>query len=172
MKLPSLLSLAALWSALLAPQAALAQEKIFRCPNNEYINHEPTAKERGCKLIEGGNITIIPAPKPAAVNGQARPANGAQTQAQRTAAANEQRAREADRRAILESELKKLEAKQTEQTREFNNGEPEKQGIEARNNQRYLDRVAEMKASMARTESDISSVRGELNRLPAAPKQP
>ena len=34
--------------------------------------------------------------------------------------------------------------------------------------QKYLDRVAEMKASLARLESDIAGIRRELGRVPAA----
>jgi type IV secretory pathway VirB4 component len=169
MKHALLIALVSVGTAMLGVQAAFAQEKIYRCPNNEYINNSQAAQERGCKLIDSGNITIIPSPgKPdAAASTQPRASNGTQAAAQRSTAATEQRAREADRRAILEAELRKLEARQSELQKEYNNGEPDKQGIEARNHQRYLDRVAEMKASLARTESDIASVRGELNRLPA-----
>ena len=154
---------ALVWSTL-----APAQGKIFRCADNEYINNEQAAKERGCKLIEGGNITIVPATKlPEASNGST--GSGAQARAApsaRPANSGEQRAREADRRAILETELKKLEAKQADLQKEYKNGEPERQGAESRNPQKYVERVADLKASLARTESDIVSVRGELNRLP------
>lgn len=151
------------WSA-----AAPAQGKIYRCADNEYINNEQAAKERGCKLIEGGNITIIPATKmPEASSGS----NGSGAQARaapsaRPAPSGEQRARDADRRAILEAELKKLEVKQTDLQKEYNNGEPERQGAENRNPQKYIERVADLKANLTRTESDITSVRSELNRLP------
>lgn len=37
-------------------------------------------------------------------------------------------------------------------------------GSEARNHQKYLDRVAELKASIARNLSDIASIRRELGR--------
>ena len=150
------------WSAI-----APAQGKIFRCENNEYINNEQAAKDRGCKLIEGGNITIVPAIKPEASNGSS--GQGAQARAApavRPGPSSEQRARDADRRAILESELKKLEAKQADLQKEYNNGEPERQGAENRNPQKYIERVAELKANLARNESDIASVRSELNRLP------
>ena len=80
---------------------------------------------------------------------------------------SEQRARDSDTRAILESELKKAEIKLAEQQKEFNKGEPKKQGIEGRNYQRYLDRVAEMKESMVRHESDIAGLKREIGRLPA-----
>ena len=70
--------------------------------------------------------------------------------------------------AAKEAELKKAEARQAELSREYNNGEPEKQGGEARNYQKYLDRVAELKSELARNESDIAGIRRELARLPAA----
>jgi hypothetical protein len=72
---------------------------------------------------------------------------------------------------VLESELRKSEAKQAELLKEYNNGQPEKQGAEGRNYQKYLDRVAEMKSQLDRNESDIAGIRRELGRMapPAAP---
>ena len=82
--------------------------------------------------------------------------------------ADDQRARDADARAILEAELKKAEARQAELLKEYNNGEPEKLGPEHRNHQKYLDRVAELKASIARNESDIAGLKRELGRVAAS----
>ena len=48
--------------------------------------------------------------------------------------------------------------------KEYNNGEPEKQGPEHRNQQKYLDRITELKASIARNESDIAGIRREMGR--------
>jgi hypothetical protein len=79
--------------------------------------------------------------------------------------ADSQRARDADARVILESELKKAEARQAELLKEFNNGEPEKLGPEHRNHQKYLDRVAELKAGIARNENDIAGIKRELGRV-------
>ncbi|RYG11487.1 MAG: hypothetical protein EON92_10440, partial [Burkholderiales bacterium] len=81
--------------------------------------------------------------------------------------AGDQRARDSDARVILDAELKKAEARQAELVKEYNNGEPEKQGAEGRNYQKYLDRVAELKASIARNESDIAGIRRELGRAGA-----
>jgi len=50
---------------------------------------------------------------------------------------------------------------------EYKDGKPDQQGIESRNHQKYLDRVAELKAAIARTESDIVGIRRELGRSPA-----
>ncbi|NMM19973.1 MAG: hypothetical protein HHJ15_08515 [Rhodoferax sp.] len=145
-----------------------AQERIYRC-GNEYTNTVPNAQTRGCKLVAGGNVTVVQGTRPAA----STPARAAATS---TAApsggqrvdAGEQKSRDSDARRILESELKKAEARQAELLKEYNNGEPEKIGGEARNYQKYLDRVAELKASLARNESDIAGIRRELGRVPAA----
>jgi hypothetical protein len=80
----------------------------------------------------------------------------------------EQRARDADARYILDSELKKAEGRRAELQREYNNGEPEKLGPETRNHQKYLDRVAELKAAIARNEADIAGIQRELSRLTAS----
>ena len=66
-------------------------------------------------------------------------------------------------RRILEGELKKEEELLEQMRKEFNNGEPERRGDE-RNYQKYLDRVNELKAAIARKESDVSAIRRELNK--------
>jgi hypothetical protein len=149
---------------------AFAQERIYRCAAKvgatpEYINNARDAQARGCKQIEGGNVTVVqgtPASRPATV----RVASAAQ--AAPSSSNPEQRARDNDTRAILEAELRKAELRLAEQQKEYNNGEPEKQGIEGRNYQRYLDRVAEMKESITRHESDIAGLKREISRLPGS----
>ena len=37
--------------------ACQAQEPIYRC-GNEYTNTKPDARAKGCKLMEGGNVTV------------------------------------------------------------------------------------------------------------------
>ncbi|TAG26154.1 MAG: hypothetical protein EAZ37_10140 [Burkholderiales bacterium] len=158
-------------AAALLSAPAFAQDRIYRCAGNEYTNNATTAAERGCKLVEGGNLTIVSAPKqrtPAAGSGDVRvasatPAGSAAPTPSRIDTA-EQRNRDSDARAILESELKKVEAKQADLLKEFNNGEPEKRGPEMRNNQLYLDRIAEMKAQIARNDSDIAGIKREIGR--------
>ena len=67
---------------------------------------------------------------------------------------------------VLVQAIKKAEDRQAQLLKDYNNGEPEKQGSEARNYQKYLDRVSEMKAEIARNESDIAGIRREIGRLP------
>ena len=60
--------------------------------------------------------------------------------------------------------MKKAEAKQAEVLKEYNNGEPDRNALEIKNPQRYIDRIAEMKANIARNDSDIAGIKRELGR--------
>lgn len=145
--------------------AANAWGQVYRC-GNEYTNSIRDAREaqsRGCKLVEGGNVTVIEAPQRAKA---AAPVRAPSSSGAARADDPQQISRDNESRRILESELKRVEARQAELLKEYNNGEPEKIGIESRNYQRYLDRVAEMKASIARNESDIAGIKREIARLP------
>ena len=90
--------------------AAFAQERIYRCSAKsggtpEYINNAKDAQTRGCKQIEGGNVTVVQGPSPVS-----RPAVRVAAAAQASGpSSEEQRARDGDTRSILETELKKAE---------------------------------------------------------------
>ena len=125
------------------------------------------ADDKGCKIIEGTPITVI--------QGRAPPARGRPARATAGSAAarppearvdpRAQRARDSDSRRILEGELRREEERLAELRKEYNNGEPERQGNE-RNYQKYLDRVAELKSGIARKEGDIAAIKRELAKLP------
>ncbi len=144
-----------------------AQDRIYRC-GNEYTNTVTDAQAKNCKLVSGGNVTVVQAARPNPGTKIASASVGQVGQPGQRIDASEQRAKDSDARLILESELKKAELRQAELGREYNNGDPEKLGPETRNNQKYLDRVAELKASIARNESDIAGIRRELGRVPSA----
>lgn len=67
-------TLLTLWIIAALPVAAFAQDRIYRC-GNEYTNNATQAKERGCKLVEGGNVTVIQGSRPRAA-GALRPVVG------------------------------------------------------------------------------------------------
>ncbi len=169
-------TLLTLWIIAALPVAAFAQDRIYRC-GNEYTNNATQAKERGCKLVEGGNVTVIQGSRPsggggAASGGGASAASSSSATSASPAGAprvtnNDQRARDSDARAILESELRKAEARHAELVKEYNGGQPERNALDLRNPQRYMERTAELKASVARSESDIAGIKRELSRLPA-----
>lgn len=156
--------LMALVGAVAAPSRA--QDAIYRC-GNEYTNTKPDARSnKGCKLVEAGNVTVVQgtsAPKSSAP----KPNIASVSNTPRVDAA-QQKARDSDMRRILQEELNKAQTHLEDLKREYKNGEPDKLGPETRNHQKYLDRVAELKASLARTESDIAGIRREMDRLPAA----
>ena len=142
-----------------------AQDRIYRC-GNEYTNTITGRQAKDCKLIEGGNVTVIQGVKPPG----AAKSNSSNSSA--TAPANsprvdssEQKSRDSDARQILEAELKKAEARQAELAKEFKGGDPDPQGSEAKNNAKYNERVAELKANLSRIESDIAGIQRELGRV-------
>jgi len=141
----------------LALQPAHAQDRIYRC-GNEYTNNASQAKERGCKLVEGGNVTVLQSSKPAAAAAATPPANAPKV------SDADQKARDSDRRAILQDELRKAEAKLADLTKEYNNGFPQKSALEMRNAQAYQERTAELKANLDRAQADVDGIRRELER--------
>lgn len=143
---------------------AMAQSAIYRC-GNEYTNSPTPAQKRECKLIEGGGVTVVPASQSGAGKStRPAPANDQQPRVDPL----QQKARDNDARTILEGELRKAESKLTSLQQEYNNGQPEKRGEELRNVARYQERVAELKAAVARAEADVTGIRRELQRLGTA----
>lgn len=157
-----------LGAVLVSPAAA----EIFRCelPNGvvEYNNSNTAGKDRNCKRVDLPQITTIPAPKlPAA--GPAKPASSSAAKSPSPGDfpkvdASTQKARDSDRRRIIEDELKREEGKLADLKKDYNGGEPERQGDE-RNYQKYLDRAQKMKEEIARTEANVSSLRKELGNI-------
>ena len=150
--------------------AAQAQSAtVYRCPGPPILYTDQitaqVARDQGCRTIEGAPITIVSPTKPRPV--AAAPAPGATRASDAKVDASDQRARDSDARKILDTELKREEAKLAELQKEFNNGEPERKGDE-RNFQKYQDRVEEMKVAIARKLSDIAALKRELTKLPAA----
>ena len=163
-----LVSALALSAAAAAQTAAPAGSVVYRCPGNVYTDaiSAREAKDRDCRTLEGAPVTVIQGNRP-------RPASAAAPSSAGSAARpadarvdpNDQRGRDRERRPILEDELRRAEAAVTELQRDYNKGEPERRGDE-RNYQKYIDRVAEMKAALARKESDVAAIKREIAKLP------
>ncbi len=149
------------------PQAkAQSDAPVYKCPGNPVLYTDAIsakeAKTKGCSALDGSPITVISPPRRGVANeGNASaprpPENRVDPQ--------EQRARDSDARRILEAELQREQQRLTEMQAEYNNGEPERLGSE-RNYQRYLDRVSDLKAAIARKESDIGALKRELTKVP------
>lgn len=146
-----------------APAWAQSSGKpVYRCPGNPVLYTDTLsakeAKDKGCRTLEGAPITVIQAFKP-------RPTAAAPVPSvsRERVDSGEQRARDTDARRILEGELRREEEQLAAMQKEYNNGEPERRGDE-KNYQKYQDRVAELKAAIARKESDIAALKRELGK--------
>ncbi|MBK1612766.1 hypothetical protein CKO44_04695 [Rubrivivax gelatinosus] len=151
---------------LLLSSAAFAQADgapVYRCPGNpeSYTNMltAQQAKEKGCRTIDGAPITIVQTRRPA----PAAPATASRPSDSRVDP-SEQRARDNDARRILQDELQREEQRLAELRKEFNEGQPERRGDE-RNYQKYLDRVAGLKAQIERKADDVAAIRRELAKV-------
>ena len=160
------LSASALACAAASAVAAVAADAsvMYRCPGNDYKNtiSAKEAEKLGCRKIEGAPVTIMQMTKPRP--GNAVPAASAGSGVARIDPAA-QRARDSDARRILEDELRTEEERLAAMQKDFNNGQPDRQGDE-KNYQKYLDRVNEMKASIVRKQSDVAALRREIQKLP------
>src|SRR6267142_5475395 len=164
------LALSLMITSVLAPLAAAQQQppgrEVYRCPGNPVLYTDALsakeARDKGCRALEGAPITVVQSTKPR--SGSAT-ASSAPRPADQRVDPNDQRNRDSDARRILEAELKREEERLAQMQKDYNKGEPERLGDE-RNYQKYIDRVADMKASIARKESDIAAIRRELSKLP------
>jgi hypothetical protein len=160
-------------SLVLLPSAWAQQpsREVYKCPqaggNPLYTDtlSAKEAREKGCRTLEGAPITIVQGAKPRSpAPAGAKPETGARSTDERVTSST-QRARDSDRRQILEEELKREEDRLGVLQQDYKNGEPDRRGDE-RNYQKYLDRVAGMKADIARKEADIAAIKRELAKLP------
>jgi hypothetical protein len=148
-------------AAALVPAAALGQSDIFVCEDSDgRKTYQNTGTAKGCKRLDIQPLVSVPAPRLPA----ARPAEPAR----RVVPANfprvddaTQRARDSDRRRILEDELKSEQDRLQRLRAEFNEGEPERRGDE-RNFARYQERVARLREEIERAESNVASLQREL----------
>lgn len=152
-----------LLTVLLATAAVYAYAQtgdVYLCMNENGVKeYKNTGITKGCKKVDLPGITMIAAPK--------RPL---QTASARQAASpsdfprvdgGTQKARDSDRKQILQDEMKTEEEKLADLKKAFNNGEPERQGGE-RNYAKYQDRVASMKEDLDRTEKNVEALKREI----------
>lgn len=156
---------------LLTSQVSAQTAPMFRCNGNTYTNMPSDMVGKSCKPVEG-NVTTVHGTRVfgadpvrvAAVTPKATSTSSSSQRSEQRADSAEQKTRDSDSRGILESELKKAETKQAELLKEYNNGEPDRNALDIKNPQRYIDRVAELKANIARNDSDIAGIKRELGR--------
>ena len=165
----------AIAATLAAPSAAQAQSTVYKCVDEQGRIEFTDTTRRGCKALDLPGL--IPAPPrrpavPAPQQGSPAPQQGARAPAaQPPTPANfprvdtsAQKVRDDDRRDILNDELRSEEKRLAELRRDFNNGDPERQGNE-RNYAKYQERVAQMRDDLNRTERNIEALKREIANL-------
>jgi len=146
--------------ALLASAAAHGQ--IYKCqPPGGSVEFTDINRGSYCKLMDLPGMTV-PAPARRSGPAAARASQPVSTPGEfpRVDSA-EQKARDADRRGILEDELKTEQQKLADLRREFNGGEPERRGDE-RNYAKYQERVASLRDSISRSEKNVDALKREI----------
>ena len=153
----TLLACSTLVAASVVASAARADDTLYKCVdehgNTTFTN---TGSTKGCTKL---NVDPVVIPKLVTPTKQASTPSGFPKVDSST-----QKARDNDRRRILEDELHDKENQLAQLKQEYNNGEPERQGNE-RNYQRYLDRRDQLKQDIARAENDIASIRNEISKV-------
>jgi len=127
----------------------------FKCVDSDGgVTYTNVGSVKGCKKIEG-EVNSVSMSRPSAAP------RASDSKGTGKVEIGAQRVRDTDRKRILEEELAAEEKRLAELKKEFNNGEPERQGDE-RNYQKYLDRTEKLKADVARSEANVDSLKREL----------
>ena len=153
--------------AILLGCASPAIAQIYKCVGSdgvvEYTNAPGSLNSgRNCEPMRSQTITTIPAPSLPAQS-STRPATSSSPSPAGfpKVAPAAQQARDNERRAILEDEMRKEEQRLAALRLEYKDGQPERLGSE-RNYQKYLDRVQSLKDEIERAEANLVLIRREL----------
>ena len=168
MRMTSCFLLRLLLLAGLAAHEARADSVIYKCVDQNGRVEFTDINKPGCKVLDlPGYVASTPAPAPRAPavamrQGAGRPAAASPNPAgfPRVDTAT-QKARDDDRRTILEDELRAEERKLADLKRDYNNGEPERQGNE-KNYAKYQERVAQMRDNIGRSEKNVEALKREI----------
>ncbi len=159
-------------SALLLAPLLTGAQTVYRCPGPPVLYTDAiSAKEaetKGCRPIEGAPVSVVQTPRrvvaAARGEGPAARASAPLAEGRERVDPNVQKQRDSDRRQVLESELRSAETKLAALKSEYADGNPERRGDE-RNYAKYQERVAELKAAIARQEADIAALKREIGKL-------
>ena len=147
---------------------AAAQTPVYKCVDAEGRVEFTDSNRRGCKPLDLGYLPPAAprasAPIPAVRPSSPPPAASVSPASFPRVDSAQQRERDNDRREILHDELRSEEKKLADLTREFNNGEPERQGNE-RNYAKYQERVSGMRDEINRSERNVEALRREIANL-------
>ena len=142
-----------------------AAQGIYLCVDADGKKELTDNARKGCKALDIPGGIAAPAIK------RAGPAAGAGAPARATSPADFpkvdnalQRARDNDRREILNEELRAEERKLAELRREYNNGVPERAAGE-KNYGKYQERITHMAEGISRAEKNLEALRREIGNI-------
>jgi len=144
-------------------QASPAPDEVYVCiDQNGVTEYRNTGISKGCRKLD---IPVANAPAPVKRAAPGKPAAAATaTSAFPKADGQVQKARDSDRKLILQDELRQEEGKLASLKADYNNGEPERRGDE-RNYAKYQERAGAMKDDIVRSERNVEALRRELGKL-------
>lgn len=139
--------------------AAQAEAQIFLCIDGAGNKELTDVKKNGnCKPLD----------LPGAISAPPRGRGLAPSQAKASSPADfpkvdnaQQKARDADRRSILQDELRSEQQRLADLQKDFNGGQPARNGNE-RNYAKYQERVGQMQDNISRAEKNIDALNREI----------
>ncbi len=137
--------------------------QVYRC-GNAYTN-QPDPKGN-CVPLRSAAITVIegtkvqPSPTVATLPGVVASESKVDI--------GEQRQRDAQARAVLQTEWQRAQVRHQALLQEWNQGEPERRADELRQPPKYQERVTQLRTAVQRSEADLAGLQRELSRLSAS----
>jgi hypothetical protein len=132
-----------------------AHAEIYICTDAHGKRELTDTKKPGCKVLDVPGSIAAPAPRNVSNAPALAPQHFPRVDS------SQQKARDNERRDILAEELRSEEKKLAELKKDYNGGEPERQGNE-RNYAKYQERVAGMKENISRSEKNIEALKREM----------
>lgn len=141
-------------------QAAPTSDDVYVCiDQNGVAEYRNTGINKGCRKLDIPAASV-PAPTKRAATDKSAATAGAFPKVD----GQGQKARDSDRKLILQDELRQEEGKLASLKADYNNGEPERRGDE-RNYAKYQERAVAMKDDIGRSERNVEALRRELSKL-------
>jgi hypothetical protein len=160
---------AALAGCLVVPMTT-AQAQIYRCQSADGTPLFQNAPGRNCKVMALPSLTTIPSVRTPATGRAAGAASTTTTNTTTASAApadfprveaSAQRSRDSDRKRILQDELNRERSRLEDMLAEYNGGAPAWPESQ-RGQQKYVERVERLKDDITRSETNVASLRREL----------
>ncbi|WP_061534294.1 hypothetical protein [Collimonas arenae] len=145
-----------------------AQSEVFLCVDQNGVKeYKNTGDTKGCKRVSLPPLTVSSSSKPSTGGGggaaSSKPAASTPSDFPKVDNGT-QKARDNDRRQILQDELRNEQQRLADLKKDYNDGAPERQGNE-KNYAKYQERVASMKEDISRSEKNIEALNRELANL-------